>query len=237
MPVLRAAPLLLLLCGPALADATAEAREHFRKAQTHYALGEFEDAAREYADAYRLREEPAILFNIGQAYRQMRKWQQAWFHYNQYLSKDPEAPNRVETESLLEQMRRRMDEEEEQRLRVARDPAASKNSEDVLAPLVKPAAPALAVAPAPAPSGPPPVHVAGYLTLGLGVVAEGVALLAHGSAQSSADLFNQKYASGTLTPADAQLKSDAESKGKLATAAALGGLLLLASGAVLAFAF
>ncbi|HTO97179.1 MAG TPA: hypothetical protein VMK66_09085 [Myxococcales bacterium] len=237
MPVLRAALLVLLLGAPALADATAEAREHFRKAQTHYALGEFEDAAREFADAYRLREEPAILFNIGQSYRQMRKWQQAWFYYNQYLSKQPDAPNRAETESLVQQMRRRMDEEEEQRLRVERDPAAAKNSEDVLAPAAKPAVPAQAVAPAPAPSSVKPTRVAGYVALGAGVVAEGVALFLHTSAQSSADQFNEKYASGTLTAADAQLKSDADSKGKAATVAAVGGLLLLASGAVLVFAF
>jgi hypothetical protein len=59
----------------------------------------------------------------------------------------------------------------------------------------------------------------------------------HNSAQSSADRFNQKHAAGTLTAADAQLKSDAESKGKLATVAAVGGLLLLASGAALTFVF
>lgn len=245
MPVLRLALAALLICGPAFADATSEAREHFRKAQTHYALGEFEEAAREFRETYRLREEPAILFNIGQAYRQMRQWQQAYFYYRQYLSKQPDAPNRAETESLVEQMRRRMDEEEEQRSRVARDPAASRNSEDVLpgapkqaapAPVVV-AAPAQAIAAVPTPWRPTPAHVAGYVALGAGAVAEGVALLMHNSAQSSADRFNQKHAAGTLTASDAQLKSDAESKGKLATVAAVGGLLLLASGAVLTFVF
>jgi tetratricopeptide (TPR) repeat protein len=237
MPVLRSALAALLLCAPAFADATAEAREHFRKAQTHYALGEFEEAAREFRETYRLREEPAILFNIGQAYRQMRQWQQAYFHYRQYLSKQPDAPNRAETESLVEQMRRRMDEEEEQRSRVARDPAASRNSEDVLAGAAKQAVPPQAVIAAPAPWRPRPVNAAGYVALGAGVVAEGVALLMHNSAQSSADRFNQKHAAGTLTASDAQLRSDAESKGKIATVAAVSGLLLLASGTVLSFVF
>ncbi len=238
MPVLIVALLALLGSGPVLADATSEAREHFHKAQTHYALGEFEDAAREFREAYRLREEPAILFNIGQAYRQMRQWSQAYFHYRQYLSKKPDAPNRAETESLIEQMRRRMDEEEEQRLRVARDPAAARNPEDVL-PAAKPPVPVQAIAPAPPP--PPPrgasLRIAGYAAIGAGVLAEGVALVMHNGAQSSADRFNQKYASGTLTGADAQLKSDAESKGQVATIAAVGGLLLLASGAFFSFVF
>ena len=236
MPVLRVVVLALLWAAPALADATSEAREHFKTAQTHYALGEFEDAAREFREAYRLRDEPALLFNIGQAHRQMRQWQQAYFYYQQYLSKKPDAPNRAETESLVAQMRRRMDEEEEQRLRVARDPAAARNSEDVLAP-AKPPVPVQVVVPAPPVRRPAPLRIAGYAALGAGVVAEGVALLMHNSAQSSADRFNQKHAAGTLTAADAQLKADAESKGKVATVAALGGLLLLASGAYFSFVF
>ena len=236
MPVLRLALVALLLSAPVLADATSEARDHFKKAQTHYALGEFEDAAREFREAYRLREEPALLFNIGQAYRQMRQWQQAYFYYRQYLSKKADAPNRAETESLVEQMRRRIDEEEEQRLRVARDPAAARNSEDVL-PAAKPPVPPQVVAPAAPLARPSPLRIAGYAALGAGVVAEGVALLIHNAAQSSADRFNQKHAAGTLTAADAQLKSDAESKGKMATMAALGGVLLLASGAFFSFVF
>jgi tetratricopeptide (TPR) repeat protein len=241
--VLSSVVAALLLSAPAFADSTGEAREHFKKAQTHYALGEFEDAAREFRETYRLREEPALLFNIGQAYRQMQKWQQAYFYYRQYLSKQPDAPNRVETESLVEQMRRRMDEEEEQRSRVARDHAAARNSEDVLPAAAKPAAPPPAVAASPAvalsaaPWRPAPVHLAGYVALGAGVVAEGIALLMHNSAQSSADQFNQKHAGGTLTASDVQLRSDADSKGRVATVAAVGGLVLLASGAVLSFVF
>jgi hypothetical protein len=319
MSVLKAMALALLVASPALADATSEAREHFKNGQTHYALGEFEEAAKEYREAYRFRAEPVILFNIGQACRQIRQWQQAYFYYRQYLSKKPDAPNREETESLIEQMRRRMDEEEEQRLRVPRDPAAAHNDESELplsklyatgaptsapaaaAPTPTPAArnaapapsaiqkpqtsaapattaaapksaiatsakptppaaaplasadmpgaaapsvsrpvtpvPAAATAPAPAPEPNRTLRVAGYAAIGAGVVGEGLALLFHGSAQSAASEYNQKHAAGTLTAADASLKSDAESKGRLATVAAIGGALLLATGGVLSFAF
>ncbi|HEY6912713.1 MAG TPA: hypothetical protein VI356_25245 [Myxococcales bacterium] len=304
---------------PVLADATSEAREHFKSAQTHYALGEFEEAAKEYREAYRFRAEPVILFNIGQACRQIRQWQQAYFYYRQYLSKKPDAPNREETESLIEQMRRRMDEEEEQRLRVPRDPAAAHNDESELqlsklygatagapaagavtpgpapantaraAPTAAPKAttpvpaaqttpppaaaaakPAVAISPTPMPPAAAPAvskpvvaipaavtasapaavtasapaaepnrtwRVAGYAAIGAGVIGEGLALLFHGSAQSAASEFNQKHSAGTLTAADASLKSDAESKGRLATVAAIGGALLLATGGVLTFAF
>ena len=81
------------------------------------------------------------------------------------------------------------------------------------------------------------VHVAGYAALGAGVVAGGLAFLFHSGAQSAADQLNQKYASGTLTPADSQLKSDVASKGKLATLSAVGAGVLLATGALLVLAF
>ena len=63
-----------------------------------------------------------------------------------------------------------------------------------------------------------------------------VALLSHASAQSSADTLNQRYAAGGLTRQDASLKSDVESKGKLATIGAIGGAVLLVAGALLVFA-
>ncbi len=226
---------LFLLASPS-ADSTAKAREHFKSAQLHYSLGEFEDAVKEFREAYRLRQEPAILFNIAQSYRQLHKPAEAYFHYRQYLSQKPDAPNREEVESLIAQMRDQMDLEKEQQTRVARDPNAAKNPEQTLA------APAAAVEPAPTarspePSRVNPVHVAGYSALAAGAVAEGLAFVFHGSAQSAADQFNRKYSAGTLTSSDASLKSDAQSKGKLATAALAGGALLLATGAVLCFAF
>lgn len=249
MPVLIA---ILLLAAPA--DNSAQAREHFKSAQLHYSLGEFEDAVKEFREAYRLRQEPAILFNIAQGYRQLGKYSEAYFYYRQYLSQKADAPNRQEVESLVDQMRRRMDEENEQKMRTERDPAAEHNQEGTLPAPHADAVPAAAVSskgapaarkgatptPSPAPavgSGVQPLHIAGYAALGAGALAEGAAFVFHGSAQSAANQFNQKYAAGQLTSADATLKSDAQSKGKLATAALIGGALLIVTGAVLSFAF
>ena len=193
---------------------------------------------KEFREAYRLRQEPAILFNIAQCYRQLRQYREAYFNYQQYLNQKKDAGNREEVQSLIEQMRSRMDEEEEQKTRVARDPAAAKNVETVIQAPPAPQEPPLFAAPAPAPASPvKPLHVAGYAALGAGAVAEGLAFVFHSSAQSAANEFNQKYQSGQLTGADAHLRDDAQSKGKLATAALIGGAALLAAGAVLSFAF
>ena len=231
---------LLLAAGPT--DNTATAREHFKSAQLHYSLGEFDEAVKEFREAYRLRQEPAILFNVAQCYRQMRMWKDAYFNYRQYLNlAKKDAPNREEAESLAGQMRKRMDEEEEQKTRIARDPAAAHNGEATLAAAsLPPQEPPLLVQqqpPAQQGGGMKATRIAGYAALGAGVVAGGLAFVFHGSAQSSADQFNQKYASGSLTPADAQLRDDANSKGKTATLCAVGAAALVVTGAVLAFAF
>jgi len=229
--------LLIALMLAAAGDPNAQAREHFKSAQLHYSLGEFDEAIKEFRETYRLRQEPAILFNIAQCHRQMRQWKEAYFNYRQYLSLKKGASNREEAESLAEQMRLKMEEEEEQRTRVARNPTAAHNAEATMPVGALPPQEPPIFPPPPPGSGMKPAHIAGYAAIGLGAVAGGLALVFHGSAQSSADQFNQKYQSGQLTAADAQLRDDAQSKGKTATACAIGAAVLVVTGAVLSFAF
>jgi tetratricopeptide (TPR) repeat protein len=239
---------ILLAALPVRAEGTSEAKAHFEKGQTHYSLGEFDEAAAEFKEAFRLRQEPAILYNIAQAMRQSHQYQQAYFYYSQFLHKRPEAPNRSEVEGLMAQMKQKMEEKEEYEkghptatldddgkkqdapARQATEAPVRAATTAALQP--RPAAPSPAVTTdAPAPAAAPASQ------LGAGVVAEGAAFAFHSGAQSAADSFNRKYADHSLTAADAQLKSDAQSKGKLATLAAIGGGLLLITGAVLTFAF
>ena len=224
---------LLIISGPALADTAADVRMHFKKGQTHYALGEFEAAVDEFREAYRLRQEPAILFNLAQTYRQLHQWQHAYFHYRQYLNQKPDAPNRAEVENLIEQMKNKMDEEE----RLSKAEAQKAAQPAPAPPAAVPQPPPAQEPAAPAAKPTPATRYVGYAALGLSAVAGGAAFVLHGSAQSSADQFNSKYQSGNLTASDAQLRDQAQSKGKSATVAAVAGAALLAAGAVLVFAF
>jgi len=235
------------------ADDRESAREHFRKGQTHYALGEFEDAANEFKEAYRLRSEPAILFNIAQAMRLLGSLKQALFYYQQYLAKKPDAPNRTEVEGLMSGVRGKLSEQEQEeanrRALEGKPPEAPEPPADQAAPAAaeakvgiesppRAAVPPQAVAappPGPARRGPP--RFVGWAALGAGAAAEGLALIFRSSAQSAADEVAKKYAAGTLQPSDAKLRSDADSKGRAATIAALGGAALIVAGAVLTFAF
>lgn len=103
---------LLLAALPARADDAASARDHFKRGQTHYSLGEFEQAAAEFREAYRLRDEPAILFNIAQSFRRAGNAREAYSYYSKFLERKPAASNRADVERFIEQMRRKADVEE-----------------------------------------------------------------------------------------------------------------------------
>lgn len=244
---------LVLAAVPARAQDVAEAKAHFEKGQTHYTLGEFAEAAAEFKEAFRLKHEPAILYNVAQAMRQSHQYQQAYFYYSQFLHLRPEAPNRSEVEGLMAQMKQKLDEKEEfeknhptstlddeGKRPAAEAPTRPESPVRVAATAAlqpRPAAPLAATATRPAATSSRAPRIAGYVALGAGVLAEGAAFAFHSGAQSAADQFNRKYAGHSLTADDAHLKTDAQSKGKLATVAAVGGGLLLITGAVLTFAF
>lgn len=106
--------LVLALALPAVAqDNKEQAREHFKSGQTHYALGEFTEAVTEFREAYRLQNQPGILFNIAQAMRQLGQFKQAYFYYSQYLHQRPDAANRAEVENFMGIMKKKLDADEE----------------------------------------------------------------------------------------------------------------------------
>jgi tetratricopeptide (TPR) repeat protein len=69
--------LLLLLAARAGAEDRERARQLYREATQHYDLGEYRDALASFREAYRNFEDPSLLFNIGQCYRQLGDKEQA----------------------------------------------------------------------------------------------------------------------------------------------------------------
>ena len=72
----------MLLCGwfiflPGRAEGEQNqqaAKIHFDKGETHYRLGRFEAARKEYTQAYEATPLPGFLFNIGQCHRQLGEY-------------------------------------------------------------------------------------------------------------------------------------------------------------------
>jgi tetratricopeptide (TPR) repeat protein len=78
---------------PALADDAVRAKELYRKGKAHFAVGEYEAAGEAYQSAYKLKPDPALLYNAAQAYRLAGKLDHALTLYRNYLRFHPDASN------------------------------------------------------------------------------------------------------------------------------------------------
>jgi tetratricopeptide (TPR) repeat protein len=154
---------------------TQQAREHYRIGTRLYDLQRYLEAAAEYEKSFELKEEPALLFNIGQAYRLGGDSKRALGAYRAFLRRQPDAPQRDQVQALIEDLRKTV---EAQQRTQEKPPTSTIPSE---------AAPSAAV-PAPPPSqsgveiasGPPPRRSPRFMKAGIGVGAAGVVLLALG---------------------------------------------------------
>jgi hypothetical protein len=94
-------------------DNKAKAREHYIAGTKLFDLGKYQDAIREYELAYQAKDDPALLYNLGQAHRLAGNVAEALRSYRTFLIKVPRAPNKAEVvakihelEKLQEQQRR-----------------------------------------------------------------------------------------------------------------------------------
>lgn len=99
---------LALLLTPALGAAQpadpardAEARVHFQAGRDAFARGDFSSAATEFERAYALSRRPQLLYNIGRAYQEQLRLEEASRAFQRYLDALPDAPDRAEVEGRL----------------------------------------------------------------------------------------------------------------------------------------
>jgi tetratricopeptide (TPR) repeat protein len=165
--MLRALVLLSLISSTAFADDAAVAREHYKKGTRLYELNKFADAAAEYEQAYQAKDDPALLFNIGQAYRFDGQNKKALLAYKQYLRKLPEAGNRAEVEKHIAALEKLVEDEKRS--------TSSPPTETIPPP--HEAAPAAAVSAAPV-KAEKPIYKKWWLwtTVGLGAAALAIGL-------------------------------------------------------------
>jgi tetratricopeptide (TPR) repeat protein len=228
----------------AVADERTSAREHYLNGKKAFELGQFEEAISEYAAAYRLKDDPALLYNLGQAHRLAGHAAEALHFYKVYLNRLPNAPNRdevvtkiAELEKLVEQQKKAANLEPNH----ATPLTPSGPIEGQKAPGTQPEAQAPAQAPAAPPPPPQPSwserHPGGVMKVaGIVVGAVGVALLGTGigygvKAKNAGDaLTNLNKNMGTFDPG---LQSDGKNF-QVIEGVTLGiGAAALAAGAAL----
>jgi tetratricopeptide (TPR) repeat protein len=88
----------------------AQAKELYERATRFYDVGKYGEAIESYEQAYLLMEDPALLYNIGQAYRLWDRPEEAIRSYKNYLRKRPEASNRADVERKLSDLEKIVDE-------------------------------------------------------------------------------------------------------------------------------
>jgi hypothetical protein len=97
---------LLDIFGVARADDRALAREHYQKGSKAFALGAYDEAVAEYSAAYRLRDDPALLYNLAQTHRLANHAPEALRFYKMYLTLQPQAANRSEVEGKIAELQK-----------------------------------------------------------------------------------------------------------------------------------
>jgi len=98
--------LVLGLTGVARAqDPDAEAaRQHYKAATGHFAVGEFSDAATEYEAAFKLHQDPALLFNAAQSRRLAGENQKALVLYKNFSHLYPNSPQLPAVKEQIEKL-------------------------------------------------------------------------------------------------------------------------------------
>jgi tetratricopeptide (TPR) repeat protein len=149
---MKRAPLavLLALCvcaSPARADDTAaEARAHYQKATSFFAVGQFARAGEEYETAYTIKPDPALLFNAAQSQRLAGNNEKALILYRNYLNLYPRSRNSDDVRTQIGKL--------EEAIQAAEEAKKSKPAGIVEAT----PAPVPAPTPAPPPERPTPVY-------------------------------------------------------------------------------
>jgi tetratricopeptide (TPR) repeat protein len=144
--------LCVLAAGGARADDQADAKAHFEKATSAFALGRFDVAATEYEKAFELKSDPALLFNAAQSHRHAGNKQRALLLYQNYLRIFRKAPNRAEVSHQIAELKQAIDAEAAQP-----PPPPEKTAEPAPpapAPVVEAPAPALSATASPPPRKP-----------------------------------------------------------------------------------
>ena len=102
------------------ANAEEEAKTKFLAGKQSYRLGEYDEAIALWKEAYRLKDNPAFLFNIGQAYREKGDLPKALQFFESYLKEAPaNASNRKDVEQRVVELKKLI---EDQRASAKRPP-------------------------------------------------------------------------------------------------------------------
>jgi tetratricopeptide (TPR) repeat protein len=89
--------------------ALERAKQAFRHAEAAFDAGDFARALEGYRAAYAYAPEPELLYNAGQAQRNLGRWADAIVSFERYLTEERDAPDRAQVRALIQQLRARLE--------------------------------------------------------------------------------------------------------------------------------
>jgi tetratricopeptide (TPR) repeat protein len=141
--------LSVVAAGPVWASAADDAKAHYQKATAHFAVGEYHDAAVEYEEAFKLKQDPALLYNAAQSFRLAGDNQKAMLLYGNIVKLYPGTQDATDSKERLAKLKT-----EAASAPAPAPPAPAPAAPPSTAPA--PVAPVAPVLPAPPGAAPPP---------------------------------------------------------------------------------
>lgn len=89
---------------PTQNDDAHAAKAKYESGARHFDLSEYQSALADFKDAYRIKPDPAFLYNIAQCYRRLGQTEDAIAFYQTYLRRAPDAKNRDEVERRVREL-------------------------------------------------------------------------------------------------------------------------------------
>ncbi|HEY8925461.1 MAG TPA: tetratricopeptide repeat protein [Polyangia bacterium] len=206
-----------------------EMMEHYERATRAYDVQKYQEAVAEYQKAYEIGGDPAMLYNVAQAYRLGDQLTEALHTYRRYLQRSPTARNREDVERKIADLEQTI----EARRKAAEAAAQAKQAAEAAQPpptaappLVPPPTPAI-----PAESGVNGLRVAGIAVLSVGAAALVTTGVACYLGWKKGDDLNK--ASQNEQRFDPDVQSSGKTWNTVAYASAIGGGVLAVVGTVL----
>jgi hypothetical protein len=199
-----------------------DVRIHYERATRAYDLNKYPEAIDEYQKVYEIDGDPVMLYNIGQAYRLNDQPQESIHFYRRYLQRSPEARNRDDVNRKIVNLEKLIEERRKAAAAVTPPPPqpvkpAEQNAETTPPAVTPPpvAPPVVVVIPPTPPSK--ARRGVGWTMVGVGLVADGVAIVEGIRAKNFGDQLT-KASNPTNPPV---FNPSTESSGKTANLVAI----------------
>ncbi len=233
-----AAVVLAMLAVSAFADPPirkpkiAEALDHLARGNKLYNVRSFEEASVEYKAGALVEPAPIFDYNLGQCYRQLKRYQDAIWHYDRFVKSSPNTPEHVASvQKLIADMKAELDSKAMREPPTDPGPTGETPVPAVVAPNPAeppPAQPRAAVIPASPAVEPWYADTFGWGLAGVGAV--GVVASAGLFVNASGLVDDANHA--TSQQEQNALRDKADSRKLLGTVIGIGGIALLTTGII-----